>query len=100
MWAYHSDNLSADIKFIYYYLVNHEYYFQQLGSKMQMPQISIPDTDRFLIPLPPLSVQHKIVEILDKFTELEAELDCRKRQYEYYRNQLLSFDMLNGGGKS
>ena len=55
------------------------------------------------IPLPPLSVQHKIVEILDKFTELEAELeaelDCRKRQYEYYRNQLLSFDMLNRGAK-
>ena len=103
MWAYHSDNLSADIKFIYYYLVNHEYYFQRLGSKMQMPQISIPDTDRFLIPLPPLSVQHKIVEILDRFTaleaELEAELDCRKRQYEYYRNQLLSFDMLNKGGQ-
>ena len=103
MWAYHSDDLSADIKFIYYYLVNHEYYFQRLGSKMQMPQISIPDTDRFLIPLPPLSVQHRIVEILDKFTELEAELeaelDCRKRQYEYYRNQLLSFDMLNRGGQ-
>ena len=61
-----------------------------------------------LIPLPPLSVQHRIVEILDKFTaleaeleaNLEAELDCRKRQYEYYRNQLLSFDMLNRGGKS
>lgn len=51
-----------------------------------------------------LEVQRKIVEILDKFTtleaELEAELDCRKRQYEYYRNQLLSFDMLNRGGKS
>ena len=43
------------------------------------------------------------MEILDKFTELEAELeaelDCRKRQYEYYRNQLLSFDMLNRGGQ-
>jgi len=55
------------------------------------------------IPLPPLSVQHRIVEILDKFTaleaELEAELDCRKRQYEYYRNQLLSFDILNRGQK-
>lgn len=55
------------------------------------------------IPLPPLSVQHRIVEILDKFTELEAELeaelDCRKRQYEYYCNQLLSFDILNRGQK-
>ena len=48
-------------------------------------------------------IQRKIVEILDKFTtleaELEAELDCRRRQYEYYRNQLLSFDMLNRGGQ-
>ena len=48
------------------------------------------------IPIPPLSVQERIVEILDKFTtleaELEAELDCRKRQYEFYRNQLLTFE--------
>ena len=48
------------------------------------------------IPLPPLSVQQEIVRILDKFTqleaELEAELDCRKRQYEYYRNNLLSYE--------
>ena len=45
------------------------------------------------IPLPPLSVQSRIVEMLDKFTsleaELEAELDCRKRQYIYYRELLL-----------
>ena len=44
------------------------------------------------IPLPPLSVQQEIVRILDKFTQLEAELDCRKRQYEYYRNKLLSYE--------
>ena len=54
---------------------------------------------KILIPIPPLSVQRKLVEILDKFTELEAELeaelDCRKRQYEYYRNKLLTFNMLN-----
>jgi len=48
-----------------------------------------------------LEIQQTLVGILDKFTTLEAELDCRKRQYEYYRNQLLSFDMLKrGGGKS
>ena len=51
---------------------------------------------KLLIPLPPLSVQQEIVRILDKFTqleaELEAELDCRKRQYEYYRNKLLSYE--------
>ena len=53
------------------------------------------------IPLPPLSVQQEIVRILDKFTqleaELEAELDCRKRQYEYYRNKLLTFSEIGGG---
>ena len=53
------------------------------------------------IPLPPLSVQQEIVRILDKFTqleaELEAELDCRKRQYEYYRNKLLTFNEIGGG---
>ena len=46
---------------------------------------------KILIPIPPLSVQRKLVEILDTFTEL----DCRKRQYEYYRNKLLTFNMLN-----
>ena len=47
------------------------------------------------IPLPPLSVQSRIVEILDKFTSLEAELDCRKRQYIYYRELLLDFSQHN-----
>ena len=48
-----------------------------------------------LFPLPPLRVQARIVEILDKFTqleaELEAELEARKKQYAYYRDQLLNF---------
>ena len=48
-----------------------------------------------LIPLPPLRVQERIVEILDKFTaleaELEAELEARKKQYEFYRNKLMRF---------
>ena len=47
------------------------------------------------IPIPPLRVQARIVEILDKFTqleaELEAELEARKKQYAYYRDQLLNF---------
>lgn len=47
------------------------------------------------IPLPPLAVQQEIANILDTFTtleaELEAELDCRKRQYHHYRDTLLTF---------
>lgn len=49
---------------------------------------------KFLIPVPPLPVQEAIVSILDKFTsleaELEAELEARRAQYDYYRNQLLT----------
>ena len=108
MWSYYSENKNISIKYVYYFLKQQEPYFQKVGSKMQMPQIAIPDTEKFLIPIPPLAVQEEIVRILDKFTtleaeleaELKAELDCRKRQYEYYRNQLLSFDMLTRGGKS
>ena len=60
------------------------------------PSISDKVLFSFEIPVPPLPVQEEIVRILDMFTtleaELEAELDCRKRQYEFYRNQLLSFE--------
>lgn len=49
----------------------------------------------FLFPLPPLPVQEEIVRILDNFTELiaelTAELTARKKQYEYYKDGLLSF---------
>lgn len=48
-----------------------------------------------VIPVPPLAVQRQIVEVLDTFTkleaELEAELEARRRQYKYYRDALLSF---------
>lgn len=99
MWSYHSKNKNINIKYIYYYLKNKEKFFQQIGSKMQMPQISIPDTDGFVIPIPPLSKQKQIVEILDKFdaltnsiTEgLPREIELRQKQYEYYRNLLLDF---------
>lgn len=50
------------------------------------------------IPIPPLEVQCEIVRILDNFTELTAELTARKQQYEYYRDQLLSFENVLGGG--
>lgn len=68
-----------------------------VGSVPNVPQSSLAKIE---IPLPPIEVQAEIVRILDKFTsleaELEAELDCRKRQYEYYRDKLLSFDTVGG----
>lgn len=100
MWSYHSKNENIDIKFVYHYLRINEPYFQNIGGRMQMPQISTPDTDKFQIPIPPLSVQKEIVRILDSFTELTAELaaeltaelTARKKQYNYYREKLLSFE--------
>ena len=54
----------------------------------------------FSLPIPPLPVQEEIVRILDTFTELQAELQAelqkRKQQYNYYLDNLLSF---NRGGK-
>lgn len=51
------------------------------------------------IPVPPLEVQREIVRILDSFTlltaELTAELTARKKQYEFYRDALLSFNDTN-----
>lgn len=51
---------------------------------------------QILIPVPPLEAQRELVRILDTFTslskELTNEISMRKRQYEYYRNKLLSFD--------
>ncbi|SHL89434.1 restriction endonuclease subunit S [Fibrobacter sp. UWH6] len=50
---------------------------------------------KVVIPVPPLEVQREIVQVLDSFTmltaELSAELSARKKQYEFYRDQLLSF---------
>ena len=96
MWSYHSKNDGINIKYVYYFLKLNEPYFQNLGSKMQMPQIATPDTDKFQIPIPPLEVQKEIVRILDTFTELTteltAELTARKKQYNYYRDQLLRFE--------
>ena len=96
MWSYHSKNNNINIKYVYYYLKTKELYFQGLASRMQMPQIATPDTDKFQIPIPPLNVQAEIVRILDAFTELTAELTAelvaRKQQYAYYRDQLFIFD--------
>ena len=57
--------------------------------------ITMKNLEQLPIPIPPLRVQARIVEILDKFTqleaELEAELEARNKQYDFYRNRLLDF---------
>ena len=70
-------------------------YDMQHAKGAKMPRGNKDKILDYIIPLPPLSVQSRIVEILDKFTaleaELEAELELRKKQYQHYREQLLNF---------
>ena len=72
------------------------YYMEANQKGASYPAISDKEVMQFKIPLPPLPVQREIVRILDKFTELiaelTAELTARKKQYGYYRNKLLSFE--------
>ena len=92
-------NPFLSLKFLYYWLTIEapKHVHQGMGN----PKLMSNQMAKIEIPLPPIDVQIEIVRILDKFTsleaELEAELDCRKRQYEYYRDKLLSFD--NEGGQ-
>ncbi len=107
MWSYHVCGKLVDIKYVYHFLKLNEPHFQNIGSKMQMPQIAIPDTDKFEIPIPcpenpkkSFEIQKKISQILDRFTELTNELTdelanelaTRKIQFNHYRDQLLSFE--------
>ena len=66
------------------------------GVNTGIPSLTVPMLENVRIPLPPIPVQKEIVRILDTFTaleaELEAELEARTKQYEYYRDALLNFD--------
>lgn len=89
-----SSEREVSFRFVYYAMKCIKY--QTLEHSRQW----ISKYSQIEIPLPPIEVQTKIVRILDKFTsleaELKAELDCRKRQYEYYRDKLLSFENVGG----
>ena len=85
-------------KYLYYYLKQNEQILTSLQSKGGVPTINTQKVGSLHTPVPPLEIQNRIVEVLDKMTELEAELEARKQQYEYYRNKLLTFDE-NGGGR-
>ena len=82
-------------KFVFYFLLSKQDWLHSQKSGGGVPHVYPKDVAKIQVPLPPLEVQREIVRILDAFTELEAgleaELEARKKQYEYYRNQLLTF---------
>ena len=86
--------------FLYYYFSRFKLMDFAKGTGA-VPSLDTNKLKKFLIPVPPLEVQKEIVRILDYFTnlaaELQAELQARKEQYEYYRYKLLIFNNINGG---
>lgn len=88
-------------KFLYYCLKNGQSILQSAKLGAGIPGLSSSELLKFLIPLPSLSEQERIVSILDKFEKLvndiseglPAEINARRQQYEYYREKLLSFKM-------
>ena len=102
MWSYSSlDNNILNIKFMYYYLKNNVQYFRDNAISGKLPQISTGTTDNYKIPIPNIEIQNHIVTILDKFQDilsgtkgmLPKEIELRQKQYEYYREKLLTFDV-------
>ena len=77
-----------DIKFIFYYCYKLDEWCLNHLKQGNFASVDIKKFADFKFPIPPLEVQREIVKILDNFTELTA----RKKQYEYYRNRLLTFE--------
>ena len=91
-------------KFLLYCLMKNQEFIYSLRTNAIPAHLPQKLLSEIKLPVPPMEVQREIVRILDSFTlltaELTAELTARKKQYEFYRDFLLSFDELdkNGGG--
>ncbi|WP_081955926.1 restriction endonuclease subunit S [Helicobacter trogontum] len=99
-------DIAIDMKFIYYYCFILGQWCKQNTNVSGFASVDMKAFKNFQIPIPPLEVQEEIVKILDTFTELkrkleeelERELESHIKQYEYYRNKLLSLEYLESSG--
>ncbi|MFP6217764.1 restriction endonuclease subunit S [Helicobacter pylori] len=89
-------------KYLFHYLTTQQDAIHATKSTGGIPHVYSKDLQNFLIPIPPLEIQQEIVKILDQFSALTtdllagipAEIKARKKQYEYYREKLLTFKSL------
>ncbi len=85
-------------KYLSYYFRTHHFFAEKIRRACGTKVIELPlsGLSRIKVPVPPLAIQHEVVRVLDQFTqlevELEAELEARRRQYNYYLNGLMSLD--------
>ncbi len=98
-FSVHPNTELLNPKFAYYFLQNRQELLHSMKKGGGVPHVRVKDVEAFKIPIPPLPEQARIVAILDKFDALvndisiglPAEIAARRKQYEYYRNRLLTF---------
>ena len=91
----------ANIRYVYHYIASGRFteYVHKKKTAGAIPHISLKDISNFEVPLPSLEIQKRLVEVLDNFDAicsdlkigLPAEIEARQKQYEYYRDKLLTF---------
>ena len=88
-------------RFLYHYFLSTEFrkYLENITHNATIAHYTISQIENTPVPLPPLDVQNRIVNVLDNFEkicsdlniDLPAEIEARQKQYEYYRDKLLTF---------
>ncbi len=86
-------------KFVFYFLQSKQRIIHGKKRGAGVPHVYAKDISNLRIPIPPIEVQREIVSILDRYdalvndvtSGLPAEIKARRKQYEYYRNKLLTF---------
>ncbi len=101
-YAIELNSEKLNYKFLYYFLKNSQTILMKSQFGAGIPALNKADIETLTIPIPPLEIQQEIVKILDQFLVLTtdllagipAEIEARKKQYEYYREKLLTFKPL------
>ena len=94
-----------DPKFLYYYCFKLDEYCKECLNQGNFASVDMKKFAKFQFPRLPIEIQREIVRVLDDYTEnivelqnqLTAEITARQKQYEFYRDKLLTFDVLRGG---
>ena len=97
------DNTKVLNKYLYYYLLHNNHLLLAIKKEGGVPAVNRVDIERLVIEVPSIAEQQRIVDILDRFDRLcndiseglPAEIEARQKQYEYYRDKLLTFKSLS-----
>ncbi len=92
VYRIHFIDSSVDVKFAFHYFrAFFKNFIMRKAVSATVKSIRKPMIEEFMLPVPFLEVQREIVRMLDSFTSLTAELTTRKKQYNFYRDRMLTF---------